>query len=846
MTPSPLRREFESGGGLWSRTLRFSILACSLFFLYITVVLYLPWQQQLVLASVTLVAALVLNRSSKSYLVTLTLMLLSVYSTVRYGFWRISSVAVWLRDPASHWTGLDAFFVCLLLLAECYAFVVLMLGYLQMLWPLRRAPVPLPADPEDWPAVDLLIPTLNEPLSVVRFTALAAINIDWPADKLNVYILDDGRRDELRVFAEEAGIGYMTRDDNEHAKAGNLNSALARLDSPFVAVFDSDHVPTRSFLQIAMGWFVRDPKLGVLQTPHHFYSPDPFERNLHQFRAIPNEGELFYGVVQDGNDFWNAAMFCGSCAVLRRSALDAVGGVAVESVTEDALTSLRMQKDGWNTAYINIPQAAGLATERLSAHVRQRIRWARGMVQILRLENPLFTPGLTAAQRLCYFNAMTHFLYALPRLIFLTAPLIYLIFGHTNIPGYWAAILVYAAPHLLLSNLTNSRVQGRHRHSFWNEIYETVLAPYILLPTLLALINPKLGRFNVTAKGGTVSEEYFDARIARPFLLLLAFNLFGLLCAIPRFFQLPSFYVPWYLNFLNWPATLYDAGHAGTIWFNLAWTLFNVVILAVATGVARESQQRRLAVRVAMAVPSDVIFADGSMLQGITADISSGGVRTALDFAIKTDVGDPVSFVFPMLDGTAMLPATVISVGIDGKSLRAQFEPLDLQQEEALTMILYSRADTWLGLGEAREPDHPLRSLALIVRLALLGLGQMLTGPSADKQRSPKTRLATSIAPVLLLCVLAGIAPQHAHAASSQPAAIDGTVAAAHAGVSAAILGDSLDDASETTPLLRVTVFLQENPWLIAILTVISCCLIAALLQSTLRRRARLRLEGDN
>ena len=149
----------------------------------------------------------------------------------------------------------------------------------------------------------------------------------------------------------------------------------------------------------------------MLQTPHHFYSPDPFERNLGQFRMIPNEGELFYGIVQDGNDFWNATFFCGSCAVLRRNPLDDIGGIAVETVTEDAHTSLRMQMNGWNTAYINIPQAAGLATERLSAHVRQRIRWARGMIQILRTDNPLLGFGLKPPQRLCYFNAMMHFLY---------------------------------------------------------------------------------------------------------------------------------------------------------------------------------------------------------------------------------------------------------------------------------------------------------------------------------------------------------------------------------------------------------------------------------------------------
>jgi cellulose synthase (UDP-forming) len=366
---------------------------------------------------------------------------------------------------------------------------------------------------------------------------------------------------------------------------------------------------------VTLGWFVRDKKLGMLQTPHHFYSPDPFERNLSQFRVIPNEGELFYGIVQDGNDFWNATFFCGSCAVLRRTALDEIGGIAVETVTEDAHTSLRMQMNGWNTAYINIPQAAGLATERLSGHVKQRIRWARGMIQILRTDNPLFAPGLKPAQRLCYFNAMSHFLYAFPRLVFLTAPLIYLILGHTNVPGYWAAILAYAFPHLVLSSLTNSRIQGQHRHSFWNEIYETVLAPYIFLPTMLALVNPKLGSFNVTAKGGVVNRGFFDSRIAQPFLLMLLLNFVGLLFAIPRFFDLNV-----------WPLSLlYDGSHPGTVIMNVIWTFFNITILGVATAVAWESQQRRQTVRVAMSVPSDVVLADGTVVQGVTSDLSSGG-----------------------------------------------------------------------------------------------------------------------------------------------------------------------------------------------------------------------------
>ena len=330
---------------------------------------------------------------------------------------------------------IDVFFMLVLLSAEVYAFVILYLGYVQTIRPLRRPPVPLPATLEEWPDVDVLIPTYNEPLSVVRSTAFAAMNIDYPADKLHVYILDDGRREEFRKFCEEAEIGYMIRPDNKHAKAGNINHALRVLTSPYVAIFDCDHVPTRSFMQVTLGWFLKDKKLGMLQTPHFFYSPDPFERNLEQFMVIPNEGELFYGIIQDGNDLWNATFFCGSCAVLRRTAINEIGGIATETVTEDAHTSLRMQMRGWNTAYINIPQAAGLATESLSSHVGQRIRWARGMCQILRTDNPVLAKGLKWPQRLCYVNAMIHFLYAGPRLIFLTAPLIYMLLGRINIPG---------------------------------------------------------------------------------------------------------------------------------------------------------------------------------------------------------------------------------------------------------------------------------------------------------------------------------------------------------------------------------------------------------------------------
>jgi cellulose synthase (UDP-forming) len=531
----------------------------------------LGWKEQMIVGSALIAGAAVLSSASSSSTVTLTLMIVSLFSTLRYGFWRV--VQTWDGiTSAGHMHQWDTLVVLLLLCAEFYAFATLALGYFQTLRPLRRRPLALDGNPREWPTVDVFIPTFNEPLRLVRATVLGALALDYPADKLRITLLDDGGRDEFRAFASTVGVGYIARTRHDHAKAGNINHALTLTSGEFVAIFDCDHVPTRSFLALTLGWLVRDSRLGLVQTPHHFYSPDPFERNLGQFRKVPNEGALFHRLVQDGNDLWNASFFCGSCAVLRRAALDEIGGVAVETVTEDAHTALRMQRRGWHTAYINVPQAAGLATESLAAHIGQRIRWARGMAQILRVENPLRAGGLSLAQRLCYFNAASHFLFAVPRLIFLTVPLCYLLFGVVNIYGYSLSVFAYALPHIALSHLTNSRVQRGFRASFWNEIYEAALAPFILLPTLLALVNPRLGKFNVTSKGGVVERSYFDRRIALPLILLLGVNITGLVMAGQRYAA--------------------DVAHRDTVVMNALWTIYNIVILSVAASVALERRQR--------------------------------------------------------------------------------------------------------------------------------------------------------------------------------------------------------------------------------------------------------------
>jgi cellulose synthase (UDP-forming) len=716
-----------------TRFIRALVLCVTAFCTIQLISLYLSWPKQLVLGGVSILLGLLANKLSTSRVVTLGLMFISITATLRYGWWRINLVADFFSDESNSRFSLDSVFLLILLSAEAYTILIMVLGYMQTAWPLHRPPIPLPNDAAQWPHVDVLLPTYNEPLSLVRYTALAARNMDYPPDKLHVYILDDGSREEFRKFAIAAGIGYVTRVEHKHAKAGNINHALSTMNSPYVTIFDCDHVPTRSFLQVTLGWMLVDPLLAMLQTPHHFYSPDPFERNLLQYKTIPSEAELFYGIVQDGNDFWNATFFCGSCALIRRSALDVVGGIAVETVTEDAHTSLRMQKHGYNTAYINIPQAAGLATETLAAHVGQRIRWARGMIQILRTDNPLLARGMKFTQRLCYFNAMIHFMYAVPRLVFLLAPLVYLLLGRTIIPGYWVAILAYAVPHLILSNLTNSRIQGRHRHSFWNEIYETVLAPYILAPTLLALINPKLGSFNVTDKGSTLSETQFDRKIATPTKWLLLLNLLGIVAAPYRLLS-------------------QDPRHPGTVIMNLVWVMLNVVILGVAAAVAHEQKQRRSSVRIEARIPIRIDLADGHQVHATTIDMSVGGASVLLRDDTRFATGDKFRVAFPEHAGEEEIGANVVS--LRGREIRLAFSVPTIEEQETLTRALYSRADAWLVPTASMEVDRPLISLARVIRLSWYGLYQVCRSFFPDKPQTKKTYAAPKIAVLFFVCMM--------------------------------------------------------------------------------------------
>ncbi|WP_454124011.1 UDP-forming cellulose synthase catalytic subunit [Kosakonia sp. Marseille-Q7440] len=644
-------------------------------------------QKQYIFGLISIGALFIAGTISKKRSVSLVMVAMSVLLSTRYMYFRLTQT-LHFNSEIETLLGMGLF------LAEVYVWVMLLLSYLQTAWPLKRDIVPLPDDTSLWPTVDVYIPSYNEPLEVVRDTVLAAQCLDYPRDKLKIYLLDDGKRSEFAVFAADVGVGYITRNDNAHAKAGNLNHAMKLTHGELICVFDCDHVATRIFLQATVGGFLQDPKLALVQTPHYFYSPDPFERNLSVGRNIPNEGALFYGPIQQGNDNWNATFFCGSCAVIRRSALDQIGGFAVETVTEDAHTALKLQRLGWGSAFIDIPLAAGLATERLVLHVIQRTRWARGMTQIFRLDNPLLGRGLTLQQRLCYLSAMLYYQFALPRIAFLTAPLAYLLFNLNIIHSSASLIFAYALPHLFLAVYVNSRLNGRFRYSFWGEIYDLVLAFHIVLPTAVTMLFPKRGKFNVTDKGGLLNVGYFDFSVVRPHLIIALLLGAGVIAGIVRACAHDYFGVD-----------------PRVIALNVGWGLYSLIFLLAAIAVARETRQTRKTIRIEVEIPVLIHYASGIVSRSQTADLSMGGCRiVAPDDRHLNDEIEEIELL--LHSGAIALP--VQTVASDENAIRLKFNDIPLARRRELVRVVLARADAWIH--PPKPQDNPFRSMLTIVR----------------------------------------------------------------------------------------------------------------------------------
>ncbi|MEV6300827.1 glycosyltransferase [Actinoplanes sp. NPDC051861] len=359
---------------------------------------------------------------------------------------------------------------------------------------LRRTLRPAPRTASAPKTVDILIPTVNEPPPVLEPTVLGALRIRGARD---VIVLDDGDRAEVREMAARLGARYLSRTTNAGAKAGNLNHGLRATDAEFVVTLDADHIPLPSFIEQTLGWF-DDPDVAVVQSPQTFYNTESFT-----FRGDWHEQEMFYGGVQPTKNATNSAIFTGTSAMLRRTALDSAGGFAEDTSTEDIHTSLRLHARGWKSVYLSAPLAYGLEVDNLRQYYGTRRRWAIGSLHLLlrHRDSPLRARGLTWHQRLNYLSAMVAHFQGLNRLLYLLIPVAALTTGVAPVTGPYAVYGFAFLGFTVFSIWTVVRFGRGHYHLLHSEAF----AVADTLPMLAALPAALFGerQFGVTEKRAT-------------------------------------------------------------------------------------------------------------------------------------------------------------------------------------------------------------------------------------------------------------------------------------------------------------------------------------------------------
>ena len=398
------------------------------------------------------------------------------------------------------------------------------------------------------PTVDVLIPCCGEPLALLERTVVACCRLDYPAK--TVWLLDDGPEGEevdpqgrgsprqRRALARSLGARYHRRRGREHAKAGNLNGVLPHCRGELMAVFDADVVPQPQFLRRTVGLFLREPRLGFVQTPQSYMTPDPLMRNLAMEDWLLPDEESFYRWIEPVRDSVGAVVCAGTSFLMRRRALDQVGGFSTDSLSEDLATGIRLIALGWRGLFLPEKLSAGLAAPGVADFAQQRLRWCRGTLQTLRSpRGPLRISGLGWVQRLAFLEGALHWFNAIPRLVLLVLPLSTGLLGILPINLNGANFLLVFLPYWLSLLLLVSWLNRESRSALLPELYSWLLTPVLAWAVVQTLLAPRWRPgFRVTSKTLQRPRSRWAWSLLLPVLVLFAlngWNLLGLLFVLP-------------------------------------------------------------------------------------------------------------------------------------------------------------------------------------------------------------------------------------------------------------------------------------------------------------------------
>ena len=398
----------------------------------------------------------------------------------------------------------------------------------------KKKEISLPeVDPKAFPDVDVFIFTINEPEELLAKTIYACKKMNYPDPmKVHVYLCDDGARPPMRELAKKMGARYLSRDVNTDAKAGNFNHALIKSRSPLIAIFDADMMPKENFLMHTVPYCVADGKVGFVQTPQHFYRKDIFQRAFRRKHVPHNEQDYFYQAIQKTKNPSNSVILAGSNTLIRRAAVERIGGFVTGTLTEDFATGIELEKKGFTGISIEEVLADGLPPMDFESLIRQRRRWAKGCIQSGRRTKYLRSRTLSIRQKMNYFASIIYWYSSLKRFIYLLAPMLFGMAGIGVMRCEPWQIALFWFPLYACISLCVYRFSGKIRSLYWTNIYETVFMPFLLPSVLKELFGFHQKTFDVTSKKPTEKSRKKTGRYLAPFIVLLTLNLLSLAMVI--------------------------------------------------------------------------------------------------------------------------------------------------------------------------------------------------------------------------------------------------------------------------------------------------------------------------
>ncbi|GAB4232225.1 MAG: glycosyltransferase [Stanieria sp.] len=542
------------------------------------------------------------------------------------------------------------------------------------------------------PSVDILIPTYNEPDFILKRTIVGCQALDYPHKQ--IYLLDDTRRSEIKQLAQQLGCHYITRPDNCHAKAGNLNHALAQTHSELVVVFDADFIPTTNFLKRTVGFF-QNQKIGLVQTPQSFYNCDPIARNLGLEDVLNPEEEVFYRQVEPIKDGVGSVVCAGTSFIARRSALEEIGYFVTDSVSEDYFTGIRLAAKGYELVYLDEKLSAGLAAENISAHIDQRLRWARGTLQAFFIEsNPLTIPGLNFWQRLGHLEGLLHWFTPIPRFFFLFVPIIYIFFGINPIKFSLRELVYIFLPYYIIQLSVFAWLNNRSRSAILADLYSLVQCFPVSITVVKIILRPFAKGFKVTPKGLASDRFYFNWTLALPLVVLLIITGISFVLALLNFSSQPTF------NLGLW------------------WSFYNLITLSVALLTLLDIPKPSFYEWFSLNKPVEIVLEQNINYYGITNKLSEEGAEITLE----TNAELPTQINLKLIEEGLQLNGCITHSYVQAQTtrIRIKFKNLSLGQQKSLIEILYCRPGQWRRKNSPGEIQSLLIMFKVLLRPLML------------------------------------------------------------------------------------------------------------------------------